>query len=834
MLKNIPTEGVLTPAAIEQAKTRLVIEAALNSMRDAAFIADAKGAVVYFNKAYASFHKFKSMEECSANFNIFPDIFEAFALNGDALPIEKWPVSLAIQGQSGENHEIQIRRKDTGECWTGSYTYSQILDEEGHITGSVSTIRDVTEQKQISSELEMHRKHLEELVDERTKALIKAKTEAEAASIAKSAFLANMSHEIRTPMNAIIGLTHLMARDTRDAPQRDRLTKVDTAAKHLLQVINDILDMSKVEAGKMALETVDFSLESLLTSSFELVTESASQKGIELVVDTDHLPSRLSGDPTRLRQALVNLLVNAVKFTAAGWVRLRGELLREDGDRLQLRFEIQDTGEGIPQHLLPQLFSAFEQADSSITRRHGGTGLGLALTRHLVHLMDGEIGVSSTPGVGSTFWFTAWLNRSSEAGEDAAPLSLQGLRVLVVDDLPEALAILSERLSMMGLRVQAASAGADALGVVQTAMDDGDPFDLMLIDWRMAPMDGITTLRRLRAMLQGGMPPVVLVSAFDEPTMWQQARSEQVDAVLVKPVTPSALHDKLMQVLRRRASVPPLPDGQAGEAETLLRRRHAGQRLLLVEDNPVNQEVASELLGAAGLVVDVADNGERAIALAASRHYDLILMDMQMPVMDGLTATRAIRLQLGNGLPIIAMTANAFGEDRAACLAAGMNDHLAKPVVPEHMYLTLLRWLPVPAGWADPVPAPADAPPDARPPLPERLAAVEPLNLPLALQGVKGRWPLLQRALATFASTYERGAPALLERVQDGDWDACQEVCHSLRGACGTIGAQGLCRQIEAVEAALVAPVANTALQVQAAQLHHALQDLSRALRAAL
>jgi two-component system sensor histidine kinase/response regulator len=384
----------------------------------------------------------------------------------------------------------------------------------------------------------------------------------------------------------------------------------------------------------------------------------------------------------------------------------------------------------------------------------------------------------------------------------------------------------------MGLRVQAASAGADALDMVRTAMDDDDLFDLMLIDWRMAPMDSITTLRRLRAMLQGGMPPVVLVSAFDEPTMWQQARSEQVDAVLVKPITPSALHDKLMQVLRRQASVPPLPDSQAGEAEALLRRRHAGQRVLLVEDNPVNQEVASELLGAAGLVVEVAENGERAIALAASRHCDLILMDMQMPVMDGLAATRAIRLQVGNGLPIIAMTANAFGEDRAACLAAGMNDHLAKPVVPEHMYLTLLRWLPVPAGWADPVPG--DAPPGARPPLPERLAAVQPLNLPLALQGVKGRWPLLQRVLATFAATYERGAPDLLELAQDGDWDAFQEVCHSLRGACGTIGAQGLCRQIEAVEAAMVAPGADTVVQTQAAQLHHALQDLSRTLRAAL
>ena len=659
--------------------------------------------------------------------------------------------------------------------------------------------------------------------------------EAQAATVAKSAFLANMSHEIRTPMNAIIGLTHLMARDSRDTLQRDRLSKVDAAAKHLLRIINDVLDLSKIEAGKMTLERAEFALDALLTRSFELVGDQARDKGLELILDTDHLPSRLSGDATRLQQALVNLLVNAVKFTDQGWVRLRGEVLREERERVQVRFEVQDTGAGIAPEAVQILFTAFEQADSSITRSHGGTGLGLALTRHLVHLMGGEIDLHSSVGVGSRFSFTAWLGKAEEAGQHAAPQPLQGLRVLVVDDLPEALASLSQRLLALGLRVDSATSGAQALERVQDEMRAARPYDLFLIDWKMAPLDGIETLHRLRDLLGDGLPPSLLVTAFDEAAMWQQARSARYGAVLVKPITPSALHDAVVRLLRRQPGNGLTRDSQPGQAEAQLRRRHAGQRVLLVEDNPINQDVADELLRAAGLVVDCAGDGERAVELAASRAYDLVLMDLQMPVLDGLSATRAIRQRVGQGLPIVAMTANAYGEDRLACLAAGMNDHVPKPVDPEQLYATLLRWLPVQATRDAARSAPVAAPP--RPgvgSLVERLAAVEGCDTARALLGVNGQLPVLQRVLTVFVQTYAAGLPALPQSAQIGNWQACLQACHSLRGACATIGLLDLAAQAQVLETACGTPQSDLD-RVQAAQaLHASVQAMVQRLRAAL
>ena len=514
------------------------------------------------------------------------------------------------------------------------------------------------------------------------------------ATRAKSAFLANMSHEIRTPMNAIIGLTHLMERDTDDVLQRERLRKVDAAAKHLLQVINDVLDLSKIEAGKVTLEDLAFDRDTLIGDVIELVREAAVAKGLALVAETDEVPARLRGDPQRLMQALINLMANAVKFTDRGWVRLGARQLASDGDRVHLRFEVRDTGIGVPLERQGAIFRAFEQADTSTTRRHGGTGLGLSLTRHLAGLMGGEAGVESRPGSGSTFWFTAWLHRVEGAAMLACAAPAPGTRVLVVDALPEASIAMADMLARMGCHVATFAGGSAALRHLQEERAAGRRFDVAFIDAGMQAADGVATMKALRGLLGASAPACALMLSVDGGDARRAADAAGAGTVLMKPGLPSTLAEALDRLLHRgpAGSTPGHAPVAGPEAE--LRRRHAGRHVLLAEDNPVNQEVASELLTSAGLVVDIAGDGARAVEMARRIAYDLVLMDVQMPGTDGMEATRRIREELGLRVPIIAMTANAFGEDRAACLAAGMSDHVPKPVDPDVLYAKLLQWMP--------------------------------------------------------------------------------------------------------------------------------------------
>ncbi|MBK7260705.1 MAG: response regulator [Rubrivivax sp.] len=655
------------------------------------------------------------------------------------------------------------------------------MHTDGTVRGFIVVVTDITAVKQ--AELGLQRLNQQ---------LLAARDRADAANQAKSAFLANMSHEIRTPMNAIVGLTHLLRREIGDRDVAARLVRIDEAAQHLLAIINDILDLSKIEAGKLELEAVDFSLDTVVSRVIALMADRVRAKGVELVVDTDHLPEWLNGDPTRLSQALLNLLNNAAKFTASGSIVLRCQRVQDDAQGLLARFEVQDTGIGVDAAQAERLFQAFEQADGSTTRRFGGSGLGLAITRRLAEMMGGNIGVSSEPGGGSTFWFTARLQAARVPRQTGKLVQFQGRRALLADDLPMARKALVGMLGRLGLQVDAVADGAAALAQWTAADGPVVPYDLLLLDDGLPDGDGVQLLQRLRERARHLLPPALLLTAADVGRATERARAAGFDLMLVKPVTPSALLDALARLwsdgaapaagppallapaIGLVASLTASPD--RAEVERRLRGEHQGARVLLAEDNVVNQEVALALLQAVGLQVDVVDDGAQAVARARAQRFDLILMDVQMPVMDGLQATRQIRaLPGGADLPILAMTANAYAEDRADCLTAGMNDHISKPVDPKGLFETLLRWLPV-----------------------RRQAMAFDAAIEAALPGQHAR--AYERAQAEFVRLYGADGGGLAA-LQASDPAAQAAALHSLRGAAATLGAlhlQALALECEA------------------------------------
>ncbi|QNM97652.1 hybrid sensor histidine kinase/response regulator [Chitinimonas koreensis] len=661
-------------------------------------------------------------------------------------------------------------------------------------------------------------------------ALRQAMQVAENASRMKSEFLANMSHEIRTPMNAIIGLAYLALKTELSAKQRDYVNKIHRAGESLLTVINDVLDFTKIEAGRLDMERVEFSLDEVLGNVATVTGQRAQEKQLEYLFQVPpEVPRHLVGDPLRLGQVLINLTNNAIKFTERGDILLSCRLLGDvAGSGVRLEFAVRDSGIGMTQEQTGRLFQAFSQADGSTTRKYGGTGLGLAISRRLVAMMGGEIAVESEPGRGSTFRFTALFDRPAQPRylQRAGTTQLGGLRALVADDNPVACDILSDALHSLGLEVDVVVNGAEALLAVHDN-DRSRPYDLVFCDWKMPGMDGIGVIAALQRAKLRQRPKFVLVTAFGREEARQHAEAVIIDALLVKPINQSSLVDALLPLFGGAAEAP-----QADVPAELAQRWH-GHRILLAEDNEINQQIAVELLESAGFDVEVAHNGQQAVDMLQARaadYYQLVLMDVQMPEMDGHEATLKIRADARyNLLPILAMTAHAMVEERERCLREGMQDTILKPVDPDRMFTTLAQWLRPGAVSGAPAPAIAAAAliesAAARPPQAEaagdgaELVAVEPQLVRLdgfdtetTLVRMGGRVEFYHRMLAKVPKALGGSHAQISAALAQQQRDTAERLAHTVFGVAANVGATELAEVSRRLEDAIRNGVEDAAL----------------------
>ena len=689
-----------------------------------------------------------------------------------------------VQGtREKDQWEQRLVRRD-GRIVVTNVKFSLLRDAAGRPQYVAALQEDITERKRLEAEL------------------VTSKEVAEAATKAKSDFLANMSHEIRTPMNAILGMTHLALKTELTPKQRDYLTKTNAAAQTLLGIINDILDFSKIEAGKLDMEKTNFHLEDVLGNVSTVVAQKAHDKNLEfLLAAQPDLPTDLIGDPLRLGQVLINLVNNAVKFTERGEIVVTVAMGETMSDRVNLKFSVRDSGIGMTPEQTARLFHPFSQADSSTTRKYGGTGLGLSICKRLVEMMDGNIWVESNYGTGSSFHFNAWFGIG--AGKTTRRLfipDMAGIRVLVVDDNQQAREILTDSLIGLGLRAESVSSGEEAIRELAAA-DSRAPYELVMMDWHMPRMDGLEASRIIKNDDRlKHIPKIVMVTAFGREDIRTQAEQLGIDGYLLKPVTPSTLYDTLVELFGV-AGHEADPSRATKAAETS--HDATGIRILLVEDNEVNQQVATELLEGAGASVRIANHGGEAVRILTEGEeppaFDVVFMDLQMPEMDGFTATGLLRARPEfQGLPIIAMTAHALVEERQRCLEAGMNDHVSKPIEPDALFATLMRWVKPRQVRASGIAPRAKETTDEW-----TLPEIDGIDMVGGLNRVAGNKRLYRELLVHFGAKQAEVNSQILAAVETGDRKLAERIAHTVKGVAGNIGLQKVFTVADKLERAI-------------------------------
>ncbi|MFO7867206.1 MAG: response regulator [Candidatus Aminicenantes bacterium] len=783
------------------AKYRLLVvtpyaaaENIISTMADSLILLDIEGKIITVNEALLDLSGYKEDELKGKSFEIF---FRE-------KDFRKTLLDKAAKKETIRNYELNFTAK-TGDDIRVLFSSSSIVNEAGAVAGIVCIIKDITELKQAEENLLRTMEKLDE-ANVQLKASVKRADqmafEAQAATIAKSQFLANMSHEIRTPMSGVIGMSELLLGTDLTKEQRHYAETTKSSAEALLSVINDILDFSKIEADKLELEELDFDLRETFEGVSGLLAPLARQKKLEIACRINHdVPTFLRGDPGRLRQILINLGNNAIKFTSQGEIVIEAKVESKTKERIKVRFEVRDTGIGIAQEKIDSLFAAFQQVDSSTTRRFGGTGLGLAISQRLAEIMGGEIGVESIEGRGSTFWFTAdfGLQPRLKQREGLPPVDLRNVRILIVDADDANRQLLAEQLESWGVRHTEAESAAEATRFLRAARAGGDPFRIMITEMQMPETDGESLGKAVKAAPELRDTHLVMMCSLGKRGDAKRLKAIGFSAFLTKPVKQSQLYDRLIGILGVDAEAAKSQES-APVAHPAMDKAHRSKvRILLAEDNLTNQEVALGILKKLGFSADVAANGREAVQALEKAPYDLVLMDIQMPEMNGIEATRAIRSGktgvLNPKIPIIAMTAHAMKGDRELLIEAGMNDYISKPIAPQVLEETLEKWL----GNAG-----KQQPSDAA----SRGAAEEPPeNLPVfdrkaLMTRLMGDEDLSRKVIADFLEDMPKRILALKQHLDQGDAESAGFQAHAIKGAAATVGGMALSAVASSMEEA--------------------------------